>query len=329
MITSYLLNFLVASSKQRILIPFYHAVTNTVPSFIGDLYPPRKIEDFEKDLDILLEFYEPISLTELMLIVKSGEKPQKNYFHLTFDDGLANFYDIVAPILLKRNIPATVFLNTNFVDNKELFFRYKASLLLNNYEQSNNTIKDKYHEFIAKNNCESTNVTDFLLAINFQNKEILDDLAIKLNFSFNDFLESNKPYLTKPQINALIAQGFTFGAHSESHPLYSQLPLTSQIDQTTKSVNWLKTEFNLDYKAFSFPFTDFGVSANFYKLMKEENMIDISFGTSGIKRDLVKNNLQRISFEEAGKSAKLFLLKAYIRYFNKIPLGKSIMKRPE
>jgi len=329
MITSHLINFLIAGSKQRILIPFYHAVINTVPSFIGDLYPPRKIEDFERDLDVLLEFYEPISLTELILIVKSGEKPKKNYFHLTFDDGLANFHDIVTPILLKRNIPATVFLNTDFVDNKELFYRYKASLLLNNYEHSNITIKDKYHGFIVENNFENNSVSDFLLSINFKNKEILDDLAIVLNYSFDNFLESNKPYLTKPQINALIGQGFTFGAHSESHPLYSQLPLTSQIDQTSKSVDWLQKEFDVDYKAFSFPFTDLGVSINFYELMKKENMLDISFGTSGIKRDLVKNNLQRISFEEAGKSAKLFLLKAYIKYFFKIPLGKSIMKRIE
>jgi len=201
--------------------------------------------------------------------------------------------------------------------------------LLNNYEHSNITIKDKYHGFIVENNFENNSVSDFLLSINFKNKEILDDLAIVLNYSFDNFLESNKPYLTKPQINALIGQGFTFGAHSESHPLYSQLPLTSQIDQTSKSVDWLQKEFDVDYKAFSFPFTDLGVSINFYELMKKENMLDISFGTSGIKRDLVKNNLQRISFEEAGKSAKLFLLKAYIKYFFKIPLGKSIMKRIE
>ena len=61
--------------------------------------------------------------------------------------------------------------------------------------------------------------------------------------------------------------------------------------------------------------------------MKEENFLDISFGTSGIKRDNIENNLQRISFEEAGKSAKLFLLKAYVKYFFKTLTGRSIMKR--
>ena len=60
--------------------------------------------------------------------------------------------------------------------------------------------------------------------------------------------------------------------------------------------------------------------------MASENM-DISFGTSGIKKDVIKNNLQRISFENFGKNTKLYLIKEYLKYFLKIPLGKSIMKR--
>ena len=61
-ITSIILNKLIVKSKQRILIPFYHAVTDDDLNYIGDLYSPRKIADFEKDLDVLLEFYKPISL---------------------------------------------------------------------------------------------------------------------------------------------------------------------------------------------------------------------------------------------------------------------------
>ncbi|WP_372745574.1 polysaccharide deacetylase family protein [Lutibacter sp.] len=325
--TSTLLSLLIDCSKQNILVPFYHAVSNTVPSFIGNLYSPRNIDDFEKDLDTLLSFYEPVSLTELISIVNSNKKNTPKCFHLTFDDGLANFYEVVAPILIKRKIPATVFLNTNFVDNKELFFRYKASLLLNNYNKSSESVKEKYHKFIANNNSNSSSVSDFLLAITFQNKDILDNLALNLNFSFNDFLNTEKPYLTTNQIRELIKQGFTFGAHSENHPLYAQLSLNEQINETTNSLNWIKKEYNINYNAFSFPFTDLGVSTSFYETIKNESIVDISFGTSGIKRDLVENNLQRIPFEEAGKSAKFFLLKEYMRYFLKIPMGKSIMKR--
>lgn len=327
MVTSTLLSILIDCSKQNILVPFYHAVSNTVPSFIGNLYSPRKIDDFEKDLGTLLAFYEPVSLTELVSIVNSNEKNTRKCFHLTFDDGLANFYEVVAPILIKRKIPATVFLNTNFVDNKELFFRYKASLLLDNYNQSIESVKEMYHKFKAENSSNNSSVSEFLLSITFQNKNVLDDLALNLNFSFNDFLNTEKPYLTTNQITELINQGFTFGAHSENHPLYAQLSLDEQITETTNSLNWIKKEFNIDYKAFSFPFTDLGVSASFYEAIKNESIFDISFGTSGIKRDLIKNNLQRIPFEVAGKSAKLFLLKEYVKYFFKIPMRRSIMKR--
>jgi len=325
-ITSILLNKLIIKSKQRILIPFYHVVSDAVPVFTKHLYLPRNIADFEKDLDVLLKFYRPISLKQLLGFVKSGESINQNYFHLTFDDGLSNFYEIVAPILKKRKIPATVFLNTDFVDNKALFYRYKASLLLENYIYSNTEIKNIYHQFLKQNKFSNIEVSEFLLRIEYENKQILDELAKILNFNFSDFLNSEQPYLSKTQINELVSQDITFGAHSTNHPFYYKLPLEVQIKHTVDSLNWIENELKQDFKAFSFPFADFGVQKTFFKKMASENM-DISFGTSGIKKDVIKNNLQRISFENFGKNTKLYLIKEYLKYFLKIPLGKSIMKR--
>lgn len=326
-IASEILKLLISKSKQHLLIPFYHAVSNTTPNFIGSLYPPRKIENFERDLDVLLELYEPISLQKLISVVKSGEKSKKRYFHLTFDDGLANFYEIVAPILIKRNIPATIFLNTNFIDNKELFYRYKVSLLLDNYRKSNDEIKNVYHQFISGNNLKETSVSKYLLAINYKNRSILDGLASKVNFSFLKTLEVDRPYLTKKQINELIGKGFTFGAHSVDHPFFPELTKNEQLSQAKESLKYMVEMFNLNYKAFSFPFADYGVNSSFFEVMNKNDFFDISFGTSGIKRDPIPNNFQRISFEIADSNLKYFLLKEYLKYFIKIPLGKSKMKR--
>lgn len=326
-ITSILLNKLIINSNQRILIPFYHAVSDSVPIYSKHLYSARSIEDFENDLDVLMKFYKPVSLKKLIELINLKEKDSQNYFHLTFDDGLANFYDIVAPILIKRNIPATVFLNTDFVDNTDLFYRYKASLLLENYINSNEDIKNMYHHFLKLNNALKTNVPEYLLGIEYGNKHILDELAKTLKFDFSEFLNKEQLYLTKNQIHKLIADGFTFGAHSTNHPYYYKLPLKEQIKQTVNSLNWIESELKQDFKAFSFPFTDFGVSIDFFEKLDDENILDVSFGTSGLKRDMAKINLQRISFENFGKNTKLFLIKEYLKYFLKNPLGKNIMKR--
>jgi len=326
-LSSILLKQLIKSSKQRLIVPFYHAVSNSDLSFTNNLYLPRKITDFENDLDTLLKFYKPISLDKLKQIVNSKEELKENYFHLTFDDGLSNFFEIVAPILKKREIPATMFLNTNFVDNKELFYRYKASLLLNFYTVSNTSIKKKFYDYMRIINNPHKKVATFLLNIKYKNRLELDNLARFVGFNFNEFLKLEKPYLTKNQIEELIKQGFTFGGHSIDHPYYSELSVKEQIEQTKNSLNWVKNELKIDYKVFSFPFTDDGVSSKYFTHIFTNNMVDLSFGTAGIKKDSFQNNIQRVPFEIDSRNLKSFLITEYIKYFMKYLVGKQSVKR--
>jgi peptidoglycan/xylan/chitin deacetylase (PgdA/CDA1 family) len=262
-------------------------------------------------------------MQEFIEISKSNVKLNQNYFHITFDDGLANFYKVVAPILLERKIPATVFVNSDFVDNKALFFRYKASLLYQVYEKSLTKEKSKFHDFFQ----QKTSIKEILFSINFNSKKILDDLANHINYDFNEFLETKKPYLTSNQIEELTDMNFTIGAHSKNHPLYSDISLKEQILQTKESLDWLVKKLNLNYKVFSFPFTDLNVSKDFFDELRKEESVDFSFGSSGIKKDNFDTNFQRTFFEIDHLKAENYLLKEYVKYFLKIPLKKHIMPR--
>ncbi|QTE23987.1 polysaccharide deacetylase family protein [Polaribacter cellanae] len=318
-----LLKNLISISKQRTMLPFYHKVSDEKQTFENFLYTPRKILSFKNDIAILNKYYTPISMQEFIAVSKSRKKSKQNYFHITFDDGLSNFYKVVAPILLKEKIPATVFVNSDFIDNKALFFRYKASLLFQFYSKSSPKIKNKYHDFFEDNQ----KIKEKLLGVNFNNKEILDRLANEINYSFEDYLQTEKPYLSSIEIEELIEKGFTVGAHSKNHPLYSEIPFETQITQTKDSLDWLIKNFNLDYKVFSFPFTDLNVSKKFFTKLNAEKVIDASFGTSGIKKDNFVTNFQRLSFEIRNENAENYLLKEYIKYFLKIAFYKNTMPR--
>ncbi len=123
-----MLKALINISKQQLILPFYHLVSDSEPNFVSGLYKPKTIQQFKTDLDCFLKYYQPITLEQVIHYNKGKIKLEKPSFHLTFDDGLSNFYHIVAPILIEKKIPATVFLNTDFVDNKALFYRYEEVL---------------------------------------------------------------------------------------------------------------------------------------------------------------------------------------------------------
>jgi peptidoglycan/xylan/chitin deacetylase (PgdA/CDA1 family) len=292
----YSLDGLIKKTNHRLILPFYHAVTDNTPVHIKNLYKPRGVEQFVADLDFLLKHYKSISLQELIALNKSGEPLSENCFHLTFDDGLKEFYTTVAPILKERGVHATVFLNSDFIDNKELFFRFKASIL---FEE----LKDEE-----------------ILRMNYSQRSLLDKLAAQHQFDFEKYLEKEQPYLTSKQIIELIAEGFTFGAHSKNHPLYKDLNLLEQIKQTKESLASIQTQFNLDYRVFSFPFTDDGVSQ---KLFDEiEIFSDLTFGCAGIKEDSAKNNLQRIPME-TNETAKDIIKAEYLYCLIKQKAGRN------
>ncbi len=258
-------------------------------------------------MKVFLKYYQPISLQDVILHQTGKKILKKPSFHLTFDDGLANFYDIIAPILLEKKILATIFLNTSFVDNKEIFYRYKASLILNNSKFKIQNLKFNP------------------LEVSFNNKHLLDEYATKIGLNFNEFLKKEKPYLSLEQIKNLQKQGFTFGTHSCNHPKYSEISLEEQIKQTKDSLQWIKDNLNEKNLVFSFPFHDLGITKQFFSEIN--NDVKLTFGTSGLKTDEITTNLHRLDMEKATISTELFLTKSYSKLLIQQAVGKHKIKR--
>lgn len=84
------------------MLPFYHLVTDNPPTHIRNLYKHKTLTEFKDDLDYLLTHFKPITLKELLEYHQTKKPIPNNSFHLTFDDGLSEFYHIIAPILIEK-----------------------------------------------------------------------------------------------------------------------------------------------------------------------------------------------------------------------------------
>lgn len=271
-----------------VFLPFYHVVSNEkLPHILN--YSYRNVFQFEKELDFYLKYFKPVSLDYLVSKPDSNEK----VFHLSFDDGLKQCAEIIAPILIKNGIPATFFINPGFVDNHALFHKYKASLILGEMVKTPNIEAGK---ILKENDLQGNRI----LKADISQVQILDKAAEILGINFGDFLEKHNPYLTSEQIRGLKTQGFSIGAHSYSHPEFWQISEDEQINEVKKSMEWVSEKIQPAIKAFSFPFTDSGISSTVLKTIKNENICDITFGTAGVKFDEFENHFQRYPAEQKG-----------------------------
>jgi len=320
-------SILTNMTKQHFLFPFYHTVSNHPLPHVDQVYGVRSLARFNRDLDFLTKHFQAVGLDELRAFRNGERKPSKPCMFLTFDDGLSGIYDIVAPELLKRGIPAAFFINTDFIDNQELFFRYKASLILDRLEHNNypKAVLENFQRRFHLVRAGRINVRELILGVTYRRRAELDEMAKLVDLDFTAFLKVKKPYLTSTQIRELAHAGFYIGAHSKDHPLFTDLARDEQISQYQDSLALVQREFGLTYGLFSFPFTDNGVSASFFEALSAEGMpdLDATFRTAGLKEDTVDFNFQRVPMEIKKTPASRILKGEYTYYLLKSLLGRN------
>jgi len=252
-------------TDAHLIIPYYHMINDGPVNHIKHLYVHKGVRQFVEDLDFLLRHYKPISLFDLLDCFNNRGTLPNRAFLLTFDDGFREMHDIVASILLNKGIPATFFVNSSFVDNKNLCYEHKASILVDKVKGINSIdIRREIGKILAsKKNVDASNLERGILSVPYKKRKLLDEIATIMNTDFNEYLSRNKPYLTSNQIRELIKSGFSIGAHSIDHPYYSALTLEEQLTQTLECVNFVRHNFKLDYGAFAFPHHDNFVSKKY------------------------------------------------------------------
>jgi len=269
-----------------ILFPSCHIVSDITPSHVRCLYRVPTIDKFRSDLDLLTQKYEPLPLSELQQIGRcSQNKRNAQYFVLSFDDGMREAYDIIAPILREKGLQAIFFLNSATVDNKLLMWRHKIGLLIACAEGGQARFSPELR------NIPGNSVRDKLLRLRFSEEGVLDEVAKCFGVDFNDYLHTDRPYLTSAQVLELAHAGFEFGAHSDTHPSFVEIPVKDQKEQISKSVDFIR-DLGLPCHYFAFPFNDNGVSNCVFEHLKRVGVV-LSFGTSDARLDSIPFSFQR------------------------------------
>ena len=228
----------------------------------------------------------------------------------------------------RRGIPATFFVNSAFVDNKDLFFRYKVGLIIESLHSGISKEDEQWLiSLLKETEVFDDDLKQGLKQLKYIHTGLIDQIARRFEIDFNSWLTDNLPYASLDELKDLKSRGFSIGSHSHDHPRFKNISITAQKKQVKQSFEFLEKNDLLSQRYFSFPFGDESVSKSIFDWMYQEAECKLSFGVSGLKDDYLPTHLHRIPMDERKMDTKTFIKTEYSYFILKRIFGKNQIKR--
>lgn len=242
-------------SFNGIRILAYHKINNDCPNYLN---LSTKISNFEKQMEYLRKHYHIVSLQEVVSLMKANQKIPKRTVAITFDDGYKDTYTNAYPILKKYNIPATIFLTLNPIEYKiPLWFECIIYAITNTSRKTLNLEPVGLKKYLVDSLKEKRETIDQIVSytkkLNKEDREILLKFMSKeLQVDLDD-LKMKEELLSWEEINEMKSNGISFGAHSMSHSILTQMPLKEAEYEICESKRMIGEKLGEKVSFFAYP----------------------------------------------------------------------------
>jgi peptidoglycan/xylan/chitin deacetylase (PgdA/CDA1 family) len=305
--------------------PFYHIIGTNENPLLKNLYKYKTVKQFRADLEFFCQHFEPVSVNSYINRLNGKESYNKPFFFLSFDDGMSECYEFIAPILKEFKISACFFVCSDFIDNKSMFFRHKISLIIERLK-SKEAIPDRLYELMNVEQNDLNKVIQKLSACVNPQTLPLDNVCEVLDIDIQKYLSVHKPYLTSEQLKELVKAGHTVGGHSKSHPIYASLSPEQRLNETNECLTEISILMEQDITHLSFPFDSHDVPNSFFSNFESIHFFDsVSFVKEKHNNLIGRNFMERFDCKIPVRefTAREILLRRYREYFSSIPtLGR-------
>jgi peptidoglycan/xylan/chitin deacetylase (PgdA/CDA1 family) len=209
----------------------------------------------------LRKFYTPISLSYAVSCMKSGIPFPSNSVVVTVDDGYRDFLTVAYPALSEFQIPAIVYLATDFLDRKDWLWWDKVDYLFRHTALPAVTFRLSSGEIRCQIDSPSlrTLATDTVLEAL---KQTPDAERLQFLSVLPELTETPLPVLPTAhyeplnwnEVRRLAADGIEFGAHTVTHPILPRVSderaLCREIEGSRKRI---EQELQSSVSHFSYP----------------------------------------------------------------------------
>ena len=284
------LSVYMSITKRVVLGLYYHVVSDEPLPHIQHLYSYKSPRMFENDLIYLAKHFNLITYEQLAGYHSGGQRLKPKSLILTFDDGLSECYSFARPLLLKHGVPCVFFIPTDFIGNHRMCFYNKVSLCIDRVNSlENNVLSDVIKSINDAFGREFYNVIElnhWIKSMATHEHSTIDTLCQLLEINIQQYLETQRPYMSSDEIKRIFQDGFTIGAHSVSHQEFSSLSDLKIEAEITASCKAIMALTGKDQVPFAFPYSADGVSRDFLQDLRQKyQYIGLLFDTNGILPD--------------------------------------------
>jgi peptidoglycan/xylan/chitin deacetylase (PgdA/CDA1 family) len=193
---------------------------------------------FDMQVRWLLERFEILSFTQLLARWNDNEwDERKGYCVLTFDDGWLDNYRHAFPILKTYQVPATIFLPTNYIGSNEWFWTEKIAYLLARLSQNSMTSVQRkraggviaelsglaHHNFVGQHGISLATAGEVIGRCKLVSPNEIQSGLNKLSEILEVSIPHERVTMNWSEVAEMAGNGISFGSHSCSHHLLSRL----------------------------------------------------------------------------------------------------------
>jgi peptidoglycan/xylan/chitin deacetylase (PgdA/CDA1 family) len=242
-----------------------HLFVPTSPTVLVYHGVPRNGEqfnaaDFERQLEFLAAHFELISIMDLE---HSRRRSARIQVLLTFDDGFRNNFDIVAPMLRQRRIPAIFFVCSRPAEcGRVLWFAYLA-MLGRYYSQHVLRFRGEDFDMTPGSRVAALDrLRDKLVALRPHPSAMYDAIANELppieSFTTAEERTDECEGMSEEQVTELACDPlFTIGAHTKDHPFLTKCPEQEALTQIEDNKQWIEKVTGRDCRTIAYPASDY------------------------------------------------------------------------
>jgi peptidoglycan/xylan/chitin deacetylase (PgdA/CDA1 family) len=207
-------------------------------------------------MDFIRSRFNVISVSDVLAWLRGRQPLPSNPLLITFDDGYRDNLDYALPILQERNLPAVIFLATDYTGEIAPFYWDLLAYCFHHTPQTEVDLPLAGRQAWHDEKSRAAVIANWLFILKrlpeAEKRLAVEKLPRALSVSVPTDAFSGL-HLSWDQVRTLVAAGIDMGAHTQSHPILTRISLEQARREVTGSKSRIEVEINRPVTTFAYP----------------------------------------------------------------------------